>query len=95
MKRVKRTTKRERKANDPRFSPGPRTPQQDQHIHCVSCGRHIDASELSSSPATATFISCDHGSRFAACVGCMEDAEARLAEHDRSGEPVKMAPAWH
>ncbi|MEZ4226182.1 MAG: hypothetical protein R3B13_34870 [Polyangiaceae bacterium] len=93
MKREKRQTKRERKAHNPHHRPGPNV--QQQHIHCISCGRHLDPAELTASPATATILTCDHGSRFACCVGCIPDAEKRLAEHDRSGRPVETAGAWH
>jgi hypothetical protein len=93
MKREKRLTKRERKANDPGFRPGPRG--NNQHIHCVACGRHIDPAELASSPPSATWITCDHGSRFASCVGCMQEAQKRIDEHDRSGQPISAAQAWH
>ncbi len=93
MKRQKRMTKRERKAQDPHHRPGPNTSHQ--HIHCISCGRHIDAAEMNASPATATIITCDHGSQFACCVGCIGDAEKRVADHDRNNEPVKTASAWH
>jgi hypothetical protein len=93
MKRQKRITKRERKGQDPTFRPGPHA--TNQHIHCVACGRHIEAAELSGSPPTATYITCDHGSRFAACIGCTSDAQQRIDEHDRSGQPVRFAEAWH
>lgn len=95
MKRAKRQTKRERKAMDPSFVPGPRGAPQHQHIHCVSCGRHLDPSEFSSTPPSAFWITCDHGSRFASCVACMEDSQRLVDEHDRSGEPVRAAQAWH
>ncbi len=93
MKREKRQTKRERKAQDPFHRPGPHATQQ--HIHCIACGRHLDPGELNASPATATFITCDHGSQFACCIGCMSEAEKRVVEHDRSGQPVRLASAWH
>ncbi|MBX3128521.1 MAG: hypothetical protein KF718_17500 [Polyangiaceae bacterium] len=93
MKRQKRATKKERKALDPTHRAGPNV--QAQHIHCISCGRHLDPSEFDASPASATLITCDHGSRFASCVACMQDSERRVVEHDRSGEPVRTASAWH
>jgi hypothetical protein len=63
MKREKRLTKRERKALDPTHRAGPHA--KTQHIHCVACGRHLDPSEFDATPATATTITCEHGSRFA------------------------------
>jgi hypothetical protein len=93
MKRQKRLTKREKKAQDPNFRPGPRV--ANQHIHCIACGRHIDAAELDSSPPTATFLTCDHGSTFPSCLGCMDDAQKLIATHDKSGQPVQTASAWH
>lgn len=93
MKRQKRLSKRERKALDPTHVPGGRGGAQ--HIHCVSCGRHIEPGEFQASPASATYLVCDHGSRFPSCVGCMQDAQARVDAHDKSGQPVRTASAWH
>jgi len=93
MKREKRLTKREKKAQDPNYSPGPRL--QNQHIHCIACGRHLDPAELSSSPPTATTITCEHGSTFPTCVGCMQESQALVDAHDKSGQPVRTAEAWH
>ncbi len=93
MKREKRPTKKERKAADPGHRPGPT--QTHQHIHCISCGRHLDPAEFNTSPATAAQVTCDHGSRFPACVSCLPDAEQRVARHDRLGQPVQTAAAWH
>jgi len=90
-KTPKRLTKRERKALEGRGPSG----HENKHIHCVSCGRHIDSEEFLSRPARAQWLSCDHGSRFAACVGCVPDAQLRLAEHDSSGKPVQVASAYH
>lgn len=99
MKRKPRLTKKERKAlaGGPRPAqvPGPKGHQhQHQHIHCVACGRHIDASEFDE-PATATVISCEHGSQFPSCVACTDKTNALLEEHDRTGKPVEQAQAWH
>jgi hypothetical protein len=91
MKRAKQLTKRERKALAPPRPGGTAAPQ---HIHCIACGRHIDASEFNA-PATATMLRCEHGSRFPACVACEAPAKARLAEHDRTGKNVEAAAAWH
>ncbi|MBK7582741.1 MAG: hypothetical protein IPI67_21415 [Myxococcales bacterium] len=93
MKRQKRLTKREKKALDPTHRPGPNT--KSQHIHCIACGRHIDGEEFSGSPATATVITCDHGSQFPSCTSCMQDAERLVATHDKTGQPVQTAAAWH
>ena len=93
MKREKRLTKREKKSLDPRFRAGPRT--QNEHIHCIACGRHIDAVELTGSPPTATMIVCDHGSSFPSCIGCMDDSQKLVDSHDKTGQPVKVAGAWH
>jgi hypothetical protein len=90
MKREKRLTKRDRKE----LKGGPNaagTPQQ-QHIHCVACGRHLDVEEFGT---TATQVKCAHGSMFSSCVGCVVKTTTLLAEHDRTGQPVKTAGAWH
>jgi hypothetical protein len=91
MKREKKLTKRERKAQK-----GPATLHSNdgEHIHCIACGRHIDASEFDD-PATAIVVTCQHKSNFPACVGCRTPAQALLAEHDRTNQPVKTAAAWH
>jgi len=91
MKREKKLTKRERKA----LQEGNRPSQNAPHIHCVHCGRHIDPGEFTKSPISANFIKCAHGTKYACCSGCIEGARARLDEHDRSGNAVKIAPAWH
>ncbi len=92
MKREKRLTKRERKA-----AAGGEQPHEHDHaphIHCVACGRHLDPGEFEE-PVTAKIVSCDHGSQFASCVGCETRTRALLAEHDRTGKPVKTTAAWH
>jgi hypothetical protein len=92
MKREKKLTKRERKAQ---LGVGPSGKSREpQHIHCVACGRHIDPSEFDA-PASAVGVFCQHQSRFASCVGCVERTRVLLAEHDRTGKAVKMAEAWH
>lgn len=93
MKRKPRLTKRERKALAP-ARPQPTRGHQDQHIHCIACGKHLHATDFEA-PATATFITCDHGANFASCVTCMSRAMAAVQEHDRTNQPVKVAPAWH
>ena len=90
-KKQKRLTKRERKAA------GGAEPHQHhhQHIHCIACGRHLDAEEFTSSPSTARHITCQHGSTFPVCSGCVENGQELLREHDRTGRPVQSAGAWH
>ncbi len=88
MKRTKRLTRKERNAQT-------RASAAQNHIHCVACGRHIDAREFTGSPVTANFVRCQHGSRFASCRTCVSQAMQLLAEHDRSGTPVRAAAPWH
>lgn len=90
MKRQKRMTKREKKASE-----GGGHQHQHQHIHCIACGRHLDPDEFSASPPTANIIACQHGSKFPVCSDCVEAGKRLLAEHDRTGQPVKTADAWH
>jgi hypothetical protein len=93
MKRKPKLTKREKKAQaPPRAAAAPAG--QHQHIHCIACGRHLDAAEFEA-PATATIITCDHGSNFPACVRCMSQAMGLVAEHDRTNQPVRVTQAWH
>lgn len=92
MKRQPKLTKRERKAAAP-ARPAPAGAQH-QHIHCIACGRHLDEGEFEA-PATATIITCDHGSNFPSCVRCMPQAMALVKEHDRTNQPVKTTSAWH
>jgi hypothetical protein len=93
MKREKQLTKRERKAANG-AGPSGNNPKEAQHIHCVACGRHIEPSEFHA-PATARRVACQHRSQFPSCVACLERTTALLAEHDRTGQPVKTAAAWH
>jgi len=93
-KSAKRLTKRQRQellGKGPSGIPS----SESKHIHCVACGRHIDPTELSARPASATRLTCKHGSRFAACLGCVPEAQRRLDEHDSSGQPPRIATAWH
>lgn len=92
MKREKQLTKRERKALNP-ARPKP-AGQNEQHIHCVACGVHLHADQFSP-PATATYVRCKHGSQWASCRDCVPRAQAMLDEHDRTGQPVQAAGAWH
>jgi hypothetical protein len=90
MKREKRLTKRERKSQNTA-----QTAHDHGHIHCVACGRHIDPKEFTASPVTARFLRCQHGSQFASCSDCVTESQRRLDVHDRSGQPVQAAAAWH
>ena len=90
MQRKKRLTKRERKD----LSPSPRAEQQ-AHIHCIACGRHLDPAEFTAQPPTAKQLICEHQSRFPACVDCDVLARTLIAEHDRTGKPIAQAAAWH
>jgi hypothetical protein len=95
MKREKRLTKRERKAIN--GTPGGVSTQaqhQHQHIHCVGCGKHLEITDFDP-PATAVFIRCEHKSEFPSCVACVTKTKELLAEHDRSGRPVRAAQAYH
>jgi hypothetical protein len=92
MKRKPKLTKRERKALQPERPQ--QAGHQHQHIHCIACGKHLDPADFDA-PATATIITCDHGSNFAACVGCMPKAMTLVREHDRTNQPVQTASAWH
>jgi hypothetical protein len=88
-KKAKRLSRKERRALEPKPA-GPA-----RHIHCVACGRHLDAHEFSASPVTARYISCMHATKYAVCSGCVTVGQRLLDEHDRSGQPVHMAQAWH
>lgn len=92
MKRIKRLTKRERKALEPQ-RPAAHAGHE-QHIHCIACGRHLDVAEFDE-PATAKVIECQHRSVFPSCVSCEGQSRLLLEAHDRSGQPVKTAAAWH
>ena len=92
MKREKKLTKKDRKALK-----GPPAPagSDEQHIHCTACGRHLDVAEFDPPAATATVVQCAHKSSFASCTACVAKTTTLLAEHDRTGQPVKTAGAWH
>ena len=92
MQRKKTLTKRERKELTPNAARGQ---QQQAHIHCIACGRHLDPAEFSAAPPTATQLICEHQSRFPACSDCEIPARALIAEHDRTGKPIQQAAAWH
>ncbi len=91
MKREKRLTKRERKAQDPAKATTEHA--HSHHIHCVACGRHIDSHEFSS--GDALMIPCKHGKTFPSCVECRPQTVQLLAEHDRTGQAVRTTSAWH
>jgi hypothetical protein len=90
-KTPKRLTKRERKALEGRGPSG----NEEAHIHCVACGRHIHGSEFTARPSTARWLLCQHRSRYASCAGCVNEARRRLDLHDRTGQPVNAEQAWH
>ncbi len=96
MKREKRLTKREQKALKAAQRPAAQGHQhQHQHIHCVACGRHLDPHEFEGPEPLATRLRCAHGSEWAACTGCADRGRELLAIHDRTGQPVQQAAAWH
>jgi hypothetical protein len=94
MKRKPKLTKREKKALSPRPAQPERAQAGHGHIHCIACGRHLAESDFEA-PATATTITCEHGSTFPTCVKCMTQSMALVAEHDKTNQPVKVAPAFH
>jgi hypothetical protein len=94
VKRQKRLTKREIKALR---GPRPTTAtqgQDEQHIHCVACGRHLDPAQFDGL-ASATWLRCQHGGQFPSCIACKAQSQALLDQHDRTGQPVQPAAAWH
>jgi hypothetical protein len=93
MKRKPQLTKREKKALAP---PRPQQPAHTGggHIHCVACGKHLDPNDFEA-PATATTITCDHGSQFPSCVRCLAKSTSLVKEHDATNQPVRSATAWH
>lgn len=96
MKREKRLTKKERKAQAPaQLKGGPQANAEHHgHIHCISCGKHLDA-DMFGEEQGAEFIRCEHGADFPSCIGCSEKSKALIAEHDRTNKPVQKAAAWH
>jgi G3E family GTPase len=99
MQRTKKVTKRQRKQMQQQGQSEHQHEDhnhQHQHIHCVACGRHIDPEEFEQvlSPS-ATIVRCLHNSAFASCMECVEVTKEILAEHDRTGEAVRAAAAWH
>jgi hypothetical protein len=94
MKRKPKLTKRERKAQDPTRAARSAPQAQGGHIHCIACGKHLDPADFEP-PAVAATVTCDHGSVFPTCVRCMSQSMALVKEHDRTGQPVQTAHAWH
>lgn len=92
MKREKRLTKREQKALK---GPRPGAQAQHEHIHCVACGRHLDAAEFLGAEPSATRLRCRHGGQFPSCVACTARSQELLDIHDITGNPVQQAAAWH
>jgi hypothetical protein len=88
MKKKKRLTRRQRKQGELN---GPQAAHQ--HLHCIACGRHLDPSEFTS--GQASYLRCDHGSRFTSCKACVPAAINLIQEHDRTGQAVQAARAWH
>ena len=72
------------------------------HLHCVACGKHLEtvgeaqarAAQGLGAPMWAE-VRCAHGSLFHACFGCVPQARILLDEHDRTGNAVRAASAWH
>lgn len=91
MKKEKRLTKSEKKALKGVVRPA----SEEQHIHCISCGRHLDAGEFDGASASAKVLYCQHGSGFPSCTNCAPMSQMLLDEHDRTGQAVKPAAAWH
>lgn len=95
-KREKRLTRRERKdvqAAAPASHAG--HDHDAQHIHCIACGRHLDAHEFDGEDRTALAIRCRHGSLYPCCKPCLDLAKLLVSEHDRTNTPVTPAAAWH
>lgn len=93
MKRPKRLTRKQRKALQAESTAA--AARAHQHIHCIACGRHLEPEAFTRSPINARYIKCLHGSTFAVCAGCETAGRKLLAEHDRTGQPVRVANAWH
>lgn len=89
-KTPKRLTKRQRKELT-----GKGTSGAPEHVHCVACGAHLHAEQFTGRPSTARWVKCRHGSRYGSCDKCVPETMRRLAEHDRTGNPVQATSAWH
>lgn len=95
MKKAPRLTKRERKATSAAQRPAANHTHDHGHIHCIACGKHLDPSDFEPPVRSATVLTCQHGSQFPSCVTCTLTTQRILDEHDRTGQPVKAAGAWH
>jgi hypothetical protein len=98
MKREKRLTKRERRGGEPARPALPAAANSESsapHIHCIACGRHIDAHEFDGISPSAMYLTCDHKSRFPSCSECQVTARYLISEHDRTGNAIAAAQAWH
>ena len=97
MKRAKKLTKKERKAlnatTGPRFVAEPHD-HAHGHIHCIACGKHLEPDEFGE-PGGPAFYRCQHGTDYAHCAEHEAQARAAVDEHDRTGQPVQGAAAWH
>ncbi len=89
---------------DPSLAAIPPTPDvpAGAHLHCVACGKHLDTAGEARDRAAKGIksnlwlsVRCAHGSEFYACMGCLEKARRLLEEHDRTGQPVRAAVAYH
>ena len=96
MKREKRLTKKERKAQGPSTAGSTKQAAggHQGHIHCIACGKHLDPSSFGE-PNGSEFLRCDHGADFPSCIACHDKSKAMLEEHDRTNKPVPKAAAWH
>jgi hypothetical protein len=94
-KTPKRLTRRERQEKFGKGPAGKPPTAESKHIHCMACGRHIEPEEFTMTPLKASWVTCQHGSRFASCERCIPEAQARLNEHDRTGQPPRIAAVWH
>jgi hypothetical protein len=72
------------------------------HLHCVACGKHLDTVGEADKRAARGLqsnlwmaVRCAHGSEWVSCMGCLEKSKELLDEHDRTGEAVRSAAAWH
>lgn len=96
MKRAKTLTKKERKAQRG-VTAGTMASGGDHHhhIHCVACGKHLDEQDFEGNPPSAVVVTCQHGSHFPSCAGCEVETKRRVDEHDRTGNQVEFAAAFH
>lgn len=93
MKREKRLTKKERKAQSPSGTKQAGGGHHG-HIHCIACGKHLDPNSFGE-PDGSEFIRCEHGADFPSCVACHDLSKKMIEEHDRTNKPIQKAAAWH